>query len=213
MDSISTMEKENEKSNKMELKNMYENIKSRYILKKIFNNIPKNKLLKIVKINKIIKQKLNIDINDYKYFTEIEIEITPIQNKFGNFININSKEDEKYYHIYFDNNKEEIKRTYLKKGDNVSKINIIIAHQVNSFNGLFYKCIFNKSIYFKRFNRRNIINMSYMFYGCSSLEELNLSNFNTNNVNDMSAMFKDCSSLKELNLSNFNTENVNVLNL
>ena len=29
-------------------------------------------------------------------------------NEYGNFININ-EEDEKYYHIYFNDNKEEIK--------------------------------------------------------------------------------------------------------
>ena len=64
------------------------------------------------------------------------------------------------------------------------------------------------SIFFKKFYRNNITDMSYMFYECSSLKELNLSNFNTNNVTNMCHMFFGCSILKELNLSNFNTNKV-----
>ena len=87
-------------------------------------------------------------------------------------------------------------------------INIIIDYQVESFEDLFCnrRCV--ESIYFKKFYRNNITNMSYMFYDCYSLRELNISNFNTNNVTNMSGMFWGCSSLKELNLSNFNTNNV-----
>ena len=40
------------------------------------------------------------------------------KNIYGKFININ-KIDEKYYHIYFYNNKDEIKRTYLVRDDKV----------------------------------------------------------------------------------------------
>ena len=81
----------------------FENIKSKYILQKIFSNLLKNKTLEMIKYNKKIKDSLNITINDYK---EVEIEIIPIKNSSGKFININ-KEDEKYFHIYFDNNKNE----------------------------------------------------------------------------------------------------------
>ena len=54
-----------------------------------------------------------------------------------------------------------------------------------------YDCI--ESIYFKKFNRNNINNISFMFSGCSSLKELNISNFNTNKVTNMSWMFNKCS--------------------
>ena len=44
----------------------------------------------------------------------------------------------KYFHIYFNDNKEEIKKTELNKEDKVSKINIIIDHQIKTFYLLFY---------------------------------------------------------------------------
>ena len=57
-----------------------------------------------------MKNRINIDIKDYKeYYEQIEIEIISILDKCGKFINI-KKVDEKYYHIYFDDNKKEIKR-------------------------------------------------------------------------------------------------------
>ena len=56
--------------------------------------------LKILKHNKDIQSKINININNYKEFSEInssiEIEIIPQENKEGKFINIENKEDEKY---------------------------------------------------------------------------------------------------------------------
>ena len=61
----------------------------------------------MVKYNKNIKNRINININDYKEYSEkyssIEIEINPVSKKYGIFINY-KKEDEKYYHIYFINN-------------------------------------------------------------------------------------------------------------
>ena len=185
------------------------NINSKHILQKIFNNLIKLKTLEIIKYNKKIQNRLNMNINYYKEYSEIytsiEIEIIPADSNYGTFINI-PKEDELYYHIYF-NDKDEIKRNKIKKKDNDNKIKIIIDKQVKSFYKLFENC-YIKYINFKKFYRYNIINMSYMFDGCSSLEELNLPYFNTNNVNNMSCMFLGCSTLKELNLSNFNTNNV-----
>ena len=98
-------------------------------------------------------------------------------------------ENKIYYHIYFNDNKKEIKRNYLDGNDNVSKIKIIIDYQVKSFEQLFYYCKCIEYIYFKKFYRNNIFDMEGMFYECSSLKELNLSNFNTNNVTDMGRMF------------------------
>ena len=141
-------------------------------------------------------------------FTQIEIEIIPTKGKYGKFIEINEN-DELYYHIYFNDNKEEIKNKYeIDEQDKVTKIKIIIDYQVKSFKELFKYCECNESINFNKFYRNNITDMSWMFNGCSSLKELNLNNFNTNNVTDMSHMFQYCSSLNELNLNNFNTNNV-----
>ena len=166
----------------------------------LFNNLLKKKSLEIIKNNKNIKERINISIKYYKEYSEIfssiEIEIKPAKNKYGTFININKEEDIKYYHIYFNDSNEEIKRNYLNKKDNIAKIKIIIDYQVISFERLFELCKCVKNIYFKKFHRNNINNMGYMFSLCSSLKELNLSNFNTNNVIDMKLMHNGCSSLK-----------------
>ena len=122
-----------------------------------------------------------------------------MKGKYGRFINI-KKEDKKYFHIYFnDNKKKEI--TSLYKGDNVSKISIIIDYQIKSFSRLFSYCGCIESIKFKKFYRNNVTDMSDMFCGCSSLKELNLNNFNTNNVTDMSDMFVGCPLFKKINLN------------
>jgi surface protein len=136
------------------------------------------------------------------------MELKPSKDKYGNFININ-EENKSYFHIYFNNNKEEINRNYIDRNDQIKVINIIIDYQVESFTKLFYDCECVESIYFKKFYRININDMCGTFSGCKSLKELNLSNFITKNVNNMSYMFYGCSSLKELNLSKkFNTNNV-----
>ena len=162
---------EKEKIKLIKSKNKFLNIKSKFVLKKIFDYVHKKISLEIIKYNDNIQKRLNININNYKKFSEIfssiEIEIIPIQNKYDDFINI-KKDDKKYFHIYFNNNKKEIKRTELNEDDKVSKINIIIEYQVKSFENLFYTCDCIESINFKTFSRNNIINMSGMFYGCSS---------------------------------------------
>ena len=108
------------------------------------------------------------------------------------------KKMKKYYHIYFNDNKEEIKRNNINEDDKARKVKIIIDSEVKSFSKLFYYCKCIESINFKKSFRKNNTNMSYMFSRCSSLKELNLNNFNTNNVTDISGMFSRCSSLKEL---------------
>ena len=204
---IINTEKKIEKLNLIKSKNKFINIKSDYFIQKLFANMQKRISLKIIKCNINIQKRLNININNYKDFSEkfssIELEIIPIQNEYGPFINI-KEEDKKYFHIYFNNNKEEIKKTELNKEDKVSKINITIDYQIKSFYKLFENCKCIESINFKKFNRNNVTSMYCMFYECSSLKELNLSNFNTNNVTYMGLMFSECSSLKELNISNFN---------
>ena len=188
-------------------KSALENVKSFYILKKIFNYLMKNKQFEIIKYNKKIQNRLNITIDNYKkyreMFSQIEIEVIAIKNKDCKFINITEYE-KPYYHIYFNDNKEEIKKYSLNKNDKVSKINIKIDYQIESFYGLFYQCRCIESISFKKFYRNNIKNMNFMFQWCVSLEKVNLSNFNTDNVTDMSGMFYECHSLIEVDLSKFN---------
>ena len=126
-----------------------------YFLQKVFNNLQKNISLEIVKYNKNIQKRLNININNYKeyseLFTHIEIEIMIAEKKYGKFINI--KNNIEYYHIYFDNKKEKITRNYLTKDDKVKKILIIIDYQIKSFNDLFDNCECIESISFNKFYR------------------------------------------------------------
>jgi len=112
------------------------NIKSKYIIQKILDNIKKNNSFKLIKYNKKIQNKLDLSIDDYKAysecFTTIEIEVTPCKNGYGRFINIINKEEEPYYHIYFNESKEEIKRNVLTEDDKVTKIKIMIDYPVKS---------------------------------------------------------------------------------
>ena len=190
MKSSINVSKENNKENESAKPNpITDNINSKYILSKIYDNMTKKKKLEIVKYNKRIQNRLNLDVKDYKEYSEIEIEIIPIKDKYGKFINI-KENDKLYYHIYFNDNNEEIKNKYdIKEEDKVKKIKIIIDYQVKSFERLFCKCECIESINFKKFYRNNITDMSHMFYYCSSLKELNLNNFNTNNVTNMERMF------------------------
>ena len=120
------------------------NLKSDYILIKIFDIMTKKKSLKIIKYNKTLQKRLNISINDYKDYSQlyssIEIELKVNDTRYDKeFINIPDKEKE-YYHIYFDNLNEEIKRNYLEKEEKVKLIKIIIDYQVKSLSGLFSVC-------------------------------------------------------------------------
>ena len=100
--------KEIEKLNLIKTKNKFINLKSNYILKKLFGIMQTRLSLKIIKCNINIQKRLNININNYKDFSEkfssIELEIIPIQNKYGSFVNI-KKEDKKYFHLYFNDKK------------------------------------------------------------------------------------------------------------
>ena len=137
-----------EELKQMKSKDKFENLKRNYFLQKIFDNLKRKKSLEIIKYNKNIQNRINLRINDYKEYSEIyssiEIEIIPLKNTYGEFININ-EENKSYYHIYFNNDKEEIKRNYIKD-DNIKNINIIIDYQIKSFKELFYNCDCIKSI-------------------------------------------------------------------
>ena len=198
---------------KSQAKDILENIKSKYILKRLFDNLPKNTALKIVKYNKNKQNRLNLNINNYKEFNLIEIELIPTICENCRFINIENKEDISYYHIFFNNEKKEIKSHIIPNYGGISKIRIIIDYQVKLFHKLFYNCCCIEYIYFKKSYRKNITDMSYMFCGCLSLKKLDLSNLNTSNVTDMNNMFFDCLSLDKYNQINFNTTNFNCINL
>ena len=91
MESSKKASKENNKENESAKQNsIIENLKSRYILSKIIDIMPKKKKLEIVRYNKRIQNRLNLSVKDYKEYSEIliEIEIIPAKDKYGRFINI-----------------------------------------------------------------------------------------------------------------------------
>ena len=217
-----------------------DNIMNNHILKVIFKNLTKIKTLEMIRYNKNVQNRLNLNINDYKEMAKIEIdlEVTPtIVISKSNIINLyNTANDECYFNIYFKDSKNETKDEFVNN-ENV-KVKLIIDNNIISLCGLFKERDIINKIKFIKFYNPNIIDMSYMFYkctlleecdiscirtknvkdmrdmfsGCSSLISLDLSNFNTKNVKDMSYMFSGCEFLHELNISKFNTENVNFMN-
>ena len=120
------------------VKNYLKNIKSKYILEKIIGNISQKKLLCLIKNNKSIQKTLDIGIKDYENYLNIEIDIIPFYKKEKNsFINIKN-EYKSHYHIYFNEKRDEIKRTYFTTtNDDVSKIKIRVDKEITSLKDLF----------------------------------------------------------------------------
>ena len=89
--------------------NKLRNLKSDYFIQKFFEYIPERISLEIIRYNKNIQKRINININHYKAYSEkyssIELDIIPMKGKYGDFIRIKEK-DEKYFHIYFNDNKK-----------------------------------------------------------------------------------------------------------
>ena len=190
----------------------WDKIRSKYILKEIYTILKSNRLLEIIRYNKNLKNKLNINAKDYiKEYSKIVIEIIPNEKNEKNdynFINIKNR-FKPYFHIFFnDNDNEEITRCSVNQKEKVAKIKIIIDYKIKSLFKLFKDCECIKAMNIIKFNNKNIKNMSYMFSGCSSLKKLNINKFITNKVINMSKMFYGCSSLEELNISSFNTSKV-----
>jgi len=196
---------------------MLEIIRGNFFLKFLCLHIKdKDKILRLFKYNKCLQKKLNITINDYKnryYQTIIEIKPGEAKNNIREnvFIRI-SRNCYNNYHIYFDNDKTEVKRNYIEYNEKIEKIKICIDYQVKSLKALFLYCNVEE-ISFIKYRRKDITDMSLMFYGCHSLVNLDISKLNSENVKYMNLMFGNCKSLKSLDISNLNTEKVEKINL
>ena len=168
-------------------------IKSKYIIQRIFDNLKENKWLKIIKYNKIVQNKLGISINNYIKYYSIEIEIIPILLEEKNtFFWMSDKKNDHHYHIYFNDDTKETRKSFFTKEDNVSKIRLLLDHQIKNLDSLFENCKCIKTIKFIRFNKKDITTMNYMFRDCKSLEKIDLSNFCTDNVISMDKLFASC---------------------
>ena len=119
----------------------------------------------------MIKNKLNIIKYNYlKEYSKIEVEIYPKENTSDNFINIDD-ENKSYYHIYFNNERKEVKKYNYNEKDKINKIKIIIDYEVKTLDSLFESCNCIKSINFIKFNRNDINNMSKMFSKCQKIRD------------------------------------------
>ena len=207
------MEQKNDISVK---KNFLTNIKSKYILTVIIKHINEKQLLKVIKKNKELQNLLNKDINDYKKYMTIEIELLPLKEKKytkekeeenvpGKFINIS---DEKYFKVYIDNNNRAIKKNKVYFQEKVDKVKIELNNNITSLAQLFRDCNIIVKLSINKFGIKDINNMNKMFDMCINLETLNFNSFYTEKVTNMQGMFFGCQNLIELNLSNFNTANV-----
>ena len=177
-------------------RNLLINIKSKYILKQIFDNLKLNKTLNIIRNNKYLLDKLEKDINDYQKYLQIEIEIEIKENESCEFINI-KEEYESFYHFYLDGNAEEIKLENIPKDKKVKNIKIVIDYEVETLAELFLDCKNITKINFVKYNRKDITDLEGIFDHCESLEVLNISQLKTDNVDNMKFMFFNCKLLKE----------------
>ena len=75
MDSIKDLENQMKEINTNSSNAQFKNIKSKYILKLIFDYLNEKKCFDIIKYTKKIQQTINKNSNDYKKLLEIEIEI------------------------------------------------------------------------------------------------------------------------------------------
>ena len=192
--------------NNSKVKNILENVKSKYILKQIFQNLHETALLKIIQYNKILQDKFGITIDNYIKHSKIEIELE-IYN-YTKIINLDGK-NSSYFHIYYNGSQFESKETYsFEENGKPPSVKIVIDYEQNSLSELFKYCEGIKKIKFVKFYRKNIIDMTSLFYKCSGLEEVDFSHFNTEHVEKMSYMFLDCRGLTKLDLSNFNNKNL-----
>ena len=188
---------------------MFTNIKSVYVLRFIIKeHLRKKSYFKLAQYNKTLQKKLEINLKTYKEdykrrYNRIELELIPISklvpDKNYFFIRIREKKD--YYHIYFNDDKNnEIKRSYLTYKDNINKITIKLDMEIRSLAGLFTDCTVIKEIKFTKFNRENFNDLNGVFYGCTFLDKLDIIKFKTSNVKNMNWMFAKCESIKELNI-------------
>ena len=161
---------------------MFDIIRSDFFLEYLCRHIKnRDKILRIFNYNKCLQKRFNISIKDYidKYYQTI-IEIKPGQTKKNIRENVFIRILRNFYndyHIYFDEDKNEVKRNYLEYNEKIKKITIYIDYKVKSLKALFLYCNVEE-IKFLKFKRKDIIDMSLMFYGCHLLTKCKIYEFN-----------------------------------
>ena len=136
-------------------------IRSKYIVMKIFDNLKNIKFLELIRYNKKYQNMMKRKLKDYKnVFSKIEIEITPKENEYGKFINIDNKNMNSSIHVYLNDNKEETKKKrkiIFQDHMNNTKIKIVIDNKIKSLSKFFYDCHCIKKINFTKFYKCKFI--------------------------------------------------------
>ena len=110
---------------------MWKGINSKYIILQIIENLSEKTLLKLIRHNKELQHDKNISLNDYKTFMNIEIELIPKDNLIGGEIFINYINESSLFHIYFNDNQQEVKENYITKNkNNIKKIKVILEKKI-----------------------------------------------------------------------------------
>ena len=114
MNSNNTTKVNKGKSNKKKYIGNLNDVKSKFILKKIIAHLQEKKYMKIIQYNKSIQHRLDLTNDDYKKICQIELEITPLSNHYGKFISV-TKGEESLCHIFFNNKKKKKKESFKRK--------------------------------------------------------------------------------------------------
>ena len=179
---------------------MISNIKSTYILKKVFENVEKFRYFKILQRNKAIRNKLNLSLDTYKkYYNQIEIELITKENieKEKNIF-INDAKIVFDYEVYFNSGLKEIqKRNYFNKNEKITRIRILIdiKGETISLSSLFENVQCIKEAKIIHCAQTKVNDISDLFFNCKSLISADLSKLKVDNITTMARTFGMCSSL------------------
>ena len=84
--------------------NQLRNVKSDYFIQKFFGYLTERKSLETIRYNKSIQNRINININHYKTYSEkktsIELDIIPMKGKYGKFIKLDIIPMKAKYHRF-----------------------------------------------------------------------------------------------------------------
>ena len=188
---------------------VFNDVRSNFILKKIFHDLDKRIYCQIIRYNKNLQKKINIELEDYhqlyKIYSKIELEIIPTSPFINKEEIIKMNNDRSFYHIHYIYDKNQKSK---KKREPLTRIKIVIDTEFESLKGLFKDCTGIYKFNLLKYKRIDVTDMSEMFSGCFNMVEINLPNIKVFNVTDMSSMFAGCKALEKLDLSNFDTKNV-----
>ena len=117
--------------NDMTVMSNLNNIRSICILKLIKIHLAEYKCLQLLRYNKQIQKRLNINLDTYKDYLKIVIDIVPIADKnYKTFFRHYIKNP--FYHYYLNDRPDEVSNyTYYYHDDKVKKIRLVIDYNVN----------------------------------------------------------------------------------